>query len=669
MKKFYFSVCLVLAALLIEAQTPAGFSYQAVIRNETGELVKNKTIGVRFTILKGSENGAQVYSEVIYPQTNINGLVTAEIGKSNPTQFSQIDWSAGIYYLKTETDLNGGTNYSISGTSQLLSVPYALYSAKSGDAFSGNYNDLSNKPVLSTVATTGNYSDLLNKPVLSTVATTGNYSDLLGKPNLATIATTGSFTDLLNVPILVTLLKNPQAGDILYNNGTNWELLTRGINGQTLRLDNGMPKWAEPGYALPLVTTLPVTDIMMAEATSGGNIVNTGFTEVTARGVCWSTSQNPTTADSKTSEGVGTGGSFNSKMTGLQANTTYYVRAYATNGAGTGYGNQLSFKTYQTIVFPTITTTTASNVSATTASSGGNITETGGAPVTARGICWSTNQNPTTTDSKTTEGNNTGQFASQAINLLPGTTYYIKAYATNSSGTGYGNQVTVTTTKTVPVITTKAITDISAMGGVSGGTIVGTGGSNITEKGICWGENPNPTISDNVINSGTGQAAFTSAIIKALPNTTYYVRAYAKNELGVGYGDEKSFKTSEVSYFQSFEAGVIPTGWTGPWNVTNEKSYDGNYSLKSLKQDCDASIKVNVNQNGYLYFYYFITDGTIGLDIYIDNVKVVSYPTDNNQIWKQARVDIPAGNHEFKWHFDYSWGNGLCYIDYIVITK
>jgi hypothetical protein len=652
MKKFYICVCLAMAALMLQAQIPAGFNYQAVIRNETGELVKNKTIGVRFTILKGTENGAQVYSEVIYPQTNINGLVTTEIGKSNPTQFSQIDWSDGIYFLKTETDLNGGTNYSISGTSQLLSVPYAMYAAQSGDGFSGNYNDLSNKPVLSTVATTGNYSDLLDKP------------------NLATIATTGSFSDLLNVPILVTLLKNPQAGDILYNNGTNWELLTRGINGQTLRLDNGMPKWAEPGYALPLVTTLPVTDIMMAEATSGGNIVNTGFTEVSARGVCWSSSQNPTVVDSKTSEGSGTGGSFTSKITGLQANTTYYVRAYATNGAGTSYGNQLSFKTLQTVVFSTIITTTASNVAATTASSGGNITETGGAPVTARGICWSTNQNPTITDSKTTEGDGTGQFASQATNLLPGTTYYLKAYATNSSGTGYGNQVTVTTTKTVPVISTKDITDISAMGGVSGGTITATGGSNITEKGICWGENPNPTINDNVINAGTGQTAFTSAIIKAIPNTTYYVRSFAKNELGVAYGDEKSFKTANAQYHASFESGMTPDGWSGPFNVKNEKAVDGSYSFVCLNLlTCDALFKTKLATSGQISFFYSFNAGRSPLiDFYIDDIKIATFRSDGGISWNQFITNVSAGEHTFKWAFKNDYGN-VCYLDQIIITQ
>jgi len=215
MKKIYFSICLVLATLLIQAQTPAGFNYQAVIRNSSGELVKNKTIGVRFTILKGTENGAQVYSEVISPATNGNGLVTAEIGKLNKNQFSQIDWSDGIYFLKTETDLNGGSNYVISGVSQLMSVPYAMYAAQSGDGFSGNYSDLSGKPTLAPVATTGNYTDLSGKPTLAPVATTGNYTDLSGQPTLAPVATSGKYSDQSGQPAFAKVATTGNYSDLL----------------------------------------------------------------------------------------------------------------------------------------------------------------------------------------------------------------------------------------------------------------------------------------------------------------------------------------------------------------------------------------------------------------------------------------------------------------------
>lgn len=119
------------------------------------------------------------------------------------------------------------------------------------------------------------------------------------------------------------------------------------------------------------------------------------------------------------------------------------MRAYATNSIGTTYGNQITTKTLA--VIPTLTTTAASSITSSSASSGGNITSDGGSTVTARGVCWSTNQNPTIIDSKTNDGANTGNFVSSISDLYPGTTYYTKAYATNGIGTNYGNQITLKT--------------------------------------------------------------------------------------------------------------------------------------------------------------------------------------------------------------------------------
>ena len=112
----------------ILAQTPEKFSYQAVIRNSNNDLVANTQIGMRISILKTSINGSSVYTETHIQNTNTNGLVSVEIGTGNTTDvFSSINWSNDSYFVKTETDPTGGTNYTITGTSQLLSVPYALH--------------------------------------------------------------------------------------------------------------------------------------------------------------------------------------------------------------------------------------------------------------------------------------------------------------------------------------------------------------------------------------------------------------------------------------------------------------------------------------------------------------------------------------------------------------
>lgn len=190
----------------------------------------------------------------------------------------------------------------------------------------------------------------------------------------------------------------------------------------------------------PTVSTTAVSAITSNTASSGGNVTLDGGADVTARGVCWSTSANPTTSDSKTSNGTGTG-SFTSSITGLSSGTTYHVRAYTTNSAGTGYGADLSFTTKSSTTIPTVTTTAASSITATTASSGGNVTSEGSASVTARGVCWSTSSNPTVYDSHTYDGAGTGSFTSYITGLSPGTTYHVRAYAISSAGTGYGSDV------------------------------------------------------------------------------------------------------------------------------------------------------------------------------------------------------------------------------------
>ena len=192
----------------------------------------------------------------------------------------------------------------------------------------------------------------------------------------------------------------------------------------------------------PIVTTDSISNLDDHSALAGGNVVSDGGTPVTERGVCWSTSPNPTVSGSHTTDGTGTG-SFTSSLTGLTAVTTYYVRAYATNAAGTAYGNQITFTTSP--VAPTVTTTAASNITVSSATTGGNVTSDGGATVTARGVCWGTSPNPTISGRHTTDGTGTGSFTSSLTGLTAGTTYYVRAYATNAAGTAYGNQDTFIT--------------------------------------------------------------------------------------------------------------------------------------------------------------------------------------------------------------------------------
>jgi len=142
---FFAALIICLGAI---AQAPRKLSYQCVVRDAAGKLVQQKNIGLRLSILQVSASGNSVYSETHNATTNINGLLTVEIGGGITTDtFENINWANGPYFLKTEVDPAGAANYSITGVTQMLSVPYSLYSEKAGNGFSGNYNDLSNKPI------------------------------------------------------------------------------------------------------------------------------------------------------------------------------------------------------------------------------------------------------------------------------------------------------------------------------------------------------------------------------------------------------------------------------------------------------------------------------------------------------------------------------------------
>jgi hypothetical protein len=205
-------IIVIIGALIITVtmigQAPASFKYQAVLRDARGNIKSNSSVSHVISILQGSASGTVVYSETQNTITDGYGLINLEIGKGTATvgTMSGINWSTGTYFIKISVD---GVEM---GTSQLLSVPYALYASKAANGFSGSYLDLTNKPVLfdgawssltgkpsfATVATSGSYNDLINKPTLFD----GTWTSLSGKPAFKTVATTGSYNDLTDKPNL-----------------------------------------------------------------------------------------------------------------------------------------------------------------------------------------------------------------------------------------------------------------------------------------------------------------------------------------------------------------------------------------------------------------------------------------------------------------------------------
>ena len=291
------------------------------------------------------------------------------------------------------------------------------------------------------------------------------------------------------------------------------------------------------------ITTVEASNVTANSATVGGDITDDGGRPVTVRGICYGTSQTPTIDGDHTEDGSGSG-SFSHNITGLSSSTTYYARAYATNRNGTYYAsNIISFTTQDGL--PTVTTSNVTNITATTAKGGGNVTNNGGYNVTSRGICWNTMGNPDLSDQHTTNGSGDGSFTSNMTGLSVGTTYYVRAYATNQYGTSYGPEKSFSTNGGLPLVTTATVSNITATSAACGGNITSDGGFPVTARGVCWNTVGNPDLSDNNhTTNGTGIGAYRSNITGLSSGTLYHVRAYATNSTGTVYGAEQTFTTS-----------------------------------------------------------------------------------------------------------------------------
>jgi hypothetical protein len=587
MRRLLTIIAILFVNIIAMAQAPSKMSYQAVIRSNNA-LVVSTQIGMRVSIIRDSATGLSVYQETYNPQptTNANGLVSVEIGGGNPSfgLFENIDWSASTYFVKIETDVTGGTNYTNIGVSQLLSVPYAL-NAKSSSMVTGivpvsnggtgvtNINNiksllgidsLNNTPdsikQISIATQNALYSKFdkidtvlwnnkinakasIDTPSFNGVVTTDKLVIGVNQNDSSAALEINSTTQGLLFPRLTyeqrNKIKNPKAGLSIYCRDC-------GLIGE-LQIYNGTTWYHFSGATtknpLPIVTTANITSVTNNTASSGGRVVYSGGIPITSRGVAYGTSPSPT--GNKTYNGADTG-VFVSNLISLTANTTYYVRAYATNATGTAYGNELSFIASPSTL-PIDSTYSATNVSYTTASVAAKIKSNGGIPITAAGVCYGTTTLPTTANSKVTYSNYTvGTKVTVSLQGLNGaTTYYARAYATNSLGTAYGNEISFTTVQQLlPTISTQSTSTITSFSAVSGLNFTSDGGATISSKGVCYSTSANPTTANSkVLGLGTTLGIQSLTISGLSPATTYYVRAFATNLIGTSYGNELSFTT------------------------------------------------------------------------------------------------------------------------------
>ncbi len=240
---------------------------------------------------------------------------------------------------------------------------------------------------------------------------------------------------------------------------------------------------------------------------------------------------------------------YTSELQDLQPGVMYYFKSYITSkGNFTKYGEEKFFTTLATGL-ATVVTNEITAITQKTASTGGTIINDGGAEIISRGVCWSTDVAPVIdgNDNKTTDGSGPGNFTSNITGLTGNTKYYVRAYATNITGTAYGDELSFTTEPIVlPTLVTAQITSITTNSAISGGNNIFDGGDDIIEKGICWSLTGTPTINDQKIISGGGPDDYVTDLTGLAPNYLYHVRAYAMNSAGTGYGDQVDFITDFI---------------------------------------------------------------------------------------------------------------------------
>ena len=299
--------------------------------------------------------------------------------------------------------------------------------------------------------------------------------------------------------------------------------------------------------ALTIITN-PVTSINTTTATCGGNSISTPTGTITAKGVCWNTSANPTIAlFTKTNDISSYPGNsnFTSTLTSLAFSTTYYVRAYVTetiSGTSTTYYGA-------NVVFTTLglTTTNATSITSTTATSGANsISGFSLGSISASGVCWGTSSSPTKGVGNFTLDNIIGSvFTSYITGLNAGTFYYVRSYITSGATTYYGTEITFTTSIVNPTVTTNSnITSITSTGATVSGNVSSSGGANVTARGIQHSLIPNMSSGTTDAPAGAGGIGTYNVTLSGLTSgLTYYVRAYATNSNGTSYGAIYNFTT------------------------------------------------------------------------------------------------------------------------------
>ncbi len=289
---------------------------------------------------------------------------------------------------------------------------------------------------------------------------------------------------------------------------------------------------------LPSVATIELRDVTSTSARVAGRVLASGGGTVADRGICFGPGEDPTIADEHVSVGPGSG-LFEATIQGLVPGRSYWVRAYAVNEAGAAYGASLAVVTGA--VVPVVTTGEVSGIGDGEARATAIVIDEGGAAVHTRGFCWSLDDPPTLQGSHLTAGAGAGTYEAHLTGLLPGKIYYLRAYATNDVGTGFGETHAFETDPVLPTVTTSPMQPSSLGSAMGGGEVIDTGGGHVTARGLCWSSEPLPTRADAHVSAGAGGGVFVARLSGLTPRRVYYARAYATNPAGTAYGEQVTF--------------------------------------------------------------------------------------------------------------------------------
>lgn len=473
-----------------------------------------------------------------------------------------------LYYVRSYATNNGGTAYGNELSFYTLSdEPTAAATSFAAAANGSSQIDLS-----WTAAT------------FPSVGATNNGYIILRRTD-STNPTTTSVTDgvapaSLSLPSGTTLVTTITSGATASYNNTglaassqyNYIIIPFTWNGSNAATYNYYLTLAPNANAttdagLPTVdVTTAASSITNNSASSGGSTLVAGGSAITAKGVAYNTAATPTTANSTTNDGSGTA-NFSSSLTGLSAQTLYYVRAYVTNSSGTGYGNEISFRTLSNPA-----TAQASGLSSTASASGElTISWTGatfpgsGATQGGYALIYSTGTPTLSSANAAAPAAGVGTLVTITPTNLPSapaTSYVLSgltggtAYnfllvpftwdGTNATTYNYLTASAPTASATAVAtasLTTTAASAITNTTASSGGSAVNAGGGTISAKGVVWNTATAPTTANSSTNDGTGTSSYSSSLTSLSPQTLYYARGYATNDIGTVYGNEITFRT------------------------------------------------------------------------------------------------------------------------------